>query len=442
MGNWPVILFMERFSFSYFISFLLLTMVSTPAMAKDRMSIDTSLGYDGAKRSRGYSILKTGEWSFSAAGQWDPEAESKAMVGINSPILTLGHLNDAGLLAEIRNPDFKALSRLSERTFFRADLRSFSHSRFGIVFNPSMSRIGLGWDRRSGLDTAVLWGSPVMSEVWNMELLCSTGTISAESTDTDWYPDSVYQPGGVFSTFAMRNRFEKGIWKGGISSIVSTGVNYNPGILFAGALELSSRYWKIRMRSTWGSEFFRDAEGKRVETPVGIAWNGRLNPKKGLLLASELILPLWSYQMRSIPGEDSGFCELGWRFPSIDLRSRFEWMGLTGMPSPKRITGTVEWNGDRFYLETGGAWDFDEEWWVYVKWIMKQNAIWNIVSSIKVHYTSTLLLDGQLGVTVKLPKGMLKFNTKFADIPRDWESGPSSAGDFDIELRWIHLLDS
>lgn len=417
---------------------LALTLFPAAGGAEERMSIDSSLAYDGSGRWRGYGILNANSWSFGAAGRWDPAAEITGMAGINSALLTLGHLSDAGLAAEVRNPECGALSRLSERTVFRADLRSFSASRFGIVLSPWEGRVGVGWERRANIDTGLIWASPIHTDFWHLELLWAYGMLAPKAPKDDWYPDESSHPGGPFAAYAVRNRFEKGPWRAALTGIVSSGVNFRPGFLLAGAAGLSIGPWKTRLRGTWSTEFYRNAEGELPSVPVGVAWDGRLSPKRGFLLAAGFHLPLWTYQRNSSGSNETAWIDLGWRFASLEVRARLEWNGLTRRPDPQKIAGKVKWKQGRLLLEVNGSWDFIRDWSIRLKGEWKLNAVCSLETAIEVHRETALLIDGRIGFSLRYAKGKFTLNCAAADFPRDWEGGPESAGDLDIEFRWMH----
>ncbi len=404
--------------------------------AETKVRMDTALGYDGGGRWQGYGIVSVGPWSFGASGRWNPDIETLGMLGINSPILTLGHLSDAGLAAEVRNPECSALSRATERTVYRADLRSFSASRVGIVLSPWDGRVGVGWERRPGLETGLMWASLVDRDLWQMELLWSFGLLAQEVEEDAWFPKNPSHPGGAFTTYALRNRLEFGPWNGALTSILSGGASFKPGLFLAGSMGLSARAWKLRMRGTWATEFFRNAEGELPDVPAGIALDGQHSPNRGPIIMWKAHLPIWTYH-RILPGEkETGMMGLGWRFDNFETRGRFEWDGLTRTPVARRITGELRWNWNRVYFDLDASWDFIETWSIRLKWEQRINRAWSLDSSVKLHHETTLLADIHIGASLQYSRGKIEMNCTALDIPRDWQDGPSSAGDLNIELRW------
>ncbi len=418
--------------------FIVLILLPSEVSGRENFSIDSSMAYDGGNRWQGYGIMNFRHFSIGAAGQMDPDSEFQGMIGINSALLTLGHLSDAGLAAEVRNPGYDALARLTERTFYHADLRSFSDSRIGIVFSPWQGRAGVGWERRPNLDTSLFWATPVSTDLWDMDLLWTAGLLNSAEVEDDWYPDEVHSSGGAFTTYAMKNRLEKGIWTGSLTSIVSAGVNIRPGFLIAAAMGLSTGPWKTRARGTWATEYFRNAEGQLPGIPVGVAWDGRLSPKTGLLLAAAFQLPLWTYHRSSTADDEACRIAIGWRFSSIEFLSDIEWNGLTHKPVPTKLTNTMAWEPGDTAIELKWYWDFVRNWKISLRWEWGVGKTFSIAAAMSIHRESVLLLDGHISLTMRYTRGKLILKGTVADIPRDWNAGPSSSGDLDIELRWIH----
>ncbi len=415
----------------------LAALLSSAVLGADtKVRMDTALGYDGGGRWQGYGIVSAGSWSFGAAGQWNPVGEALGMPGINSPILTLGHLSDAGLAAEARNPECSALSRAAERTVYRADLRSFSASRMGIVLSHWDGRAGVGWERRPGLDTGLMWASLVDRDVWRLEMLWSFGLLAQEVEEDEWYPKKAPRPGGAFTLYALRSRFEFGSWNGALTGLLSGGASFRPGLFLAGSMGLSARAWKLRMRGTWSTEFFRNAEGELPDVPAGIALDGHYSPNRGPIIKWKAHLPIWTYH-RLLPGEkETGMAALGWRFDHFEIRSRLEWDGLTGTPAARRIAGELRWSGNHVYFDLDASWDFIEAWSIRLKWEQRINRVWGFDFSVKLHRETSLLADIHAGLSLRYARGRIELNCTALDLPRDWQDGPSSAGDLDIELRW------
>ena len=79
---------------------------------------------------------------------------------------------------------------------YRADLRSASPSRFGTAVHHPEGRYGVGWEKRSTGEYAVIWALPLTVGDWSVELLTQGGIRRFSGGDDGWYPETQGNSGG------------------------------------------------------------------------------------------------------------------------------------------------------------------------------------------------------------------------------------------------------
>ena len=419
---------------------LLFVCFSYPVTAADKTSLETGTGLDAAMRWRGYSLLRIDKWSFGLSGRLDTTYGSKGMAGVNSPFLALGHLSDSGLASELRNPSFTALGRLAEKTYFRADLRSFSDSRYGAALYTPTRKFGIAAEHRTDADAGLVWLSPIQTDFYTMELIWTVGRLFPDTPDTSWYPDEPAHPGGVITSAAARNSLNFGPWLIGLSTIVSGGESFRPGLLFAVAADASRKAWATRFRWTWASEFYRNADGEILDVPVGIAWNGRLTPRFGFIVGGDFQLPLVRSRWNTKTDDETGKLEVGWQFNSARLLFSVNWIGLSSTPRAERLGSELSVKLGKLQLGLRGKWILNEEWSLRLEVDSQITPVLGIGVTTQIYEESELRFNGGLNMTIRIKRTRLMLRFKAADLPGDWIHGPTSANDMDIEIRWMQEL--
>jgi hypothetical protein len=203
----------------------------------DGETLETTASMDGTERLTTGIVIQGSDYSLGASYRFVPEYPNDFMLGLNTSLVSLGHLSDAGLASEVRNPGADALGRLSERTFYRSDVRSVSRSRIGIAVMPWDGRAGVSWERRENLNAGILWAVPVKTELFELEILGEAAHLMESEVDEGWYPDRDGTPAGSLGIAALRWRFDFEKYVLGMSSIVSAGSGFRPGMLCSLSME-------------------------------------------------------------------------------------------------------------------------------------------------------------------------------------------------------------
>ena len=358
---------------------------------------------------------------------------------------SFGHLGDSGLASEIRNPDYKALSRLTERTFYRADLRSESFSRIGVVLMPWDGRCGVVWERREDIDSGLIWIVPLSNDSWSAEVLGEAGILRKSLTEDSWYPDSAGSPGGPFSLLSTRLRYFTQFSDIGLSLMLSGGVNFRPGCLTALSYSYSSGPRRIRLRGVYSSEYFRNGDGEKLQSPTGVGFDWRYRPSTGFQSAL-------NYDAGMGNGfTDEGGAALGWRFGEAQISIETDWNYIFSHPLPggdispcNSVKGQFTW--DRKFLHLGiiGNLSPEEGWYVKLESSFPAEGRSLMESYVKIHSSGDVLL-WDLRVKYRWndkKKNKLIISIFFGDLGRDWEHGPKSSGDFEAEIRWVQNFNT
>jgi hypothetical protein len=292
----------------------------------DGETLETTASMDGTERLTTGIVIQGSDYSLGASYRFVPEYPNDFMLGLNTSLVSLGHLSDAGLASEVRNPGADALGRLSERTFYRSDVRSVSRSRIGIAVMPWDGRAGVSWERRENLNAGILWAVPVKTELFELEILGEAAHLMESEVDEGWYPDRDGTPAGSLGIAALRWRFDFEKYVLGMSSIVSAGSGFRPGMLCSLSMGVSEGPWRIRSRSIYSTPYFRSAEGDRTECRVESAMDWRRRPAHGFRFGVDY----HAGSHRRFPAghqfEDEGRLSFGWKleFPAARRRHRLE----------------------------------------------------------------------------------------------------------------------
>jgi len=401
-------------------------------------SLELSLGLDGAGQFRGGSLFTGIGFSTSASCTWSADHIPEAVAGFNNPIFSIGHLGDSGLAAEVRNPDFTALSRLSEKTFCRADLRSESFSRLGLALMLENARGGVVWERRKSIDAGIIWALPLSTETWLIEILGEAGILRTASADEKWYPEDSPAVSGPVALLSCRIRQSAVRERSGLTLIFSGGSNFRPGWLAALSSNYASGPWRLRGRAVYSSVYFRNADGEQLEYPAGLGIDWRFRPSAGLQFTID-------YEAGWGRGyADKGSAALGWRFGEVQLSIESDWSRLflnsypvEGSPCSS-IKGRITWDRNYLHLGVMGKMKPGEGWYFRLSAAFPAHGRWSLEPSAELHSTGTvLLLDLRFKYLWKIGDHKLILSILAADMGRDWEQGPQSAGDFEMEIRWI-----
>lgn len=445
---------------------------AAPGALYSKRNVEGALGMDGAGRLETHGILRWGKWAVGigarlplffdgegaegseGAGGW--AAGVRAAGGVNSPWLTLGSLSAGGLAAEVRNPGYAGLSRLGERTMYRANIRAVSMRKFGIALHHPGGRYGGGWEKRKSGEYFNAWAVPLALESLSAELFIEGGLSYSSRGDKRWYPRIQPRPGGRIGIAGLRVRGDAGRWKWGFTALGSAGRLYRPGVMGSGSLTWTKAAWRFRLRAGWGSDFFRNADGRRVSASRGAAADAHYRPASGLQAALG-----WRLPFAGVPGTrmESGGARavLGWRFDRLSLGVEARWNRIMLIPD----AGAPVLSLIAAELDLGAASGLRIRWtWKYpgaglsdsprspgaqaVHLTARLRAgrfqRWKLISKLRWNAEHTLLDIGMRWYIDAAPH-RLSLALSFGDIPRDWGRGPSGAGDFRVTVTWAVKLD-
>lgn len=443
---------------------------AAPLSLYSNRNIESALGMDGAGRLEAHGILRWGKWAVGigarlplffdgeGAGGW--AAGVRAAGGVNSPWLTLGSLSAGGLAAEVRNPGYAGLSRLGERTMYRANIRAVSMRRFGIAVHHPGGRYGGGWEKRKSGEYFRVWALPLVLDSLSAELFIEGGLSYSSRGDKRWYPGIQPRPGGRIGIAGLRIRGAAGRWRWGLTALGSAGQAYRPGFMGSGSLTWTKAAWRFRLRTAWGSDFFRNAEGRRVSASRGAAGDAHYRPAAGPQAALGFRLPF-----AGVPGTrtESGGVRtlLGWRFDllnlgfSMSLEAR--WNRIMLIPdaeSPVLSLLAAEMDaGAASGVTIRWTWKYPESGLsappgspggqaVHLEVRLRAGRLqrWKLIS--KLHWNAErTLLDIGMRWHIDAAPHRLSLALSLRDIPRDWIPGPSGAGDLRITVTWGMKLD-
>lgn len=423
--------------------FLILALIFFSARPAAGESLETSVSRDGAQRCSTLFLYSGNIVSAAVSCRFSPDDLPLAMFGVNTSTFSVGHLGDAGLAAEVRNPGYHSLSRLAEDTVYRADLRSFSKSRIGLALMSRDRRAGVVWERRERIDAGIVWLSPLSLAAWDLEILGEAGLLNEVDSDDTWYPESPGRPPGPFAVISGRIRHHGSTDDYGVTIIVSGGINLRPGWMVAFPLNISSGPLRFRCRSIYSSPDFRNAEGDRLEEPVGAGFDFRYRPSYGLQFAIDYQGGIEVYCRDLSRFTDDGSASLGWRFGEIQLSLESDWNFIFSTstdadPACRRLKGRITW--DRKFLHLGllGGLETGQGWFFRLENSFPAGGPLLVETLAEMHQEAgPLLVDFRIKTRWDIGKNRLVFSVYTGDIPGDWTDGPSSAEDFEVEIRWI-----
>ncbi|MCK5735291.1 MAG: hypothetical protein KAH21_02390 [Spirochaetaceae bacterium] len=399
---------------------------------------------DGSRQFSSTMLYSGSVLSIGTNCSFSRDQSFQLVAGLNAPIFSIGHLGDSGLAAEVRNPEAGGLSRLQERTFFRADLRSESLSRIGIALMFWDARTGVVWERREEIDAGIIWVVPISNETWNLELLGEAGLFRNRINDESWYPDYPWRPEGAFTLISGRLRHFKPGETRGITGILSGGIHLKPGWFSALSYVYSSGPWRLRSRGVYSSEYFRNADGESLDIPLEISFDCRYRPVKGLQLTLDYQSGVKKLHTESRSFSDEGSAAIGWRFGEVqisiesDWRRIFEGKDIVEIPACKRIKGRIIWDHNFLHLGVLGGLEPREGWTLRFEGAFPSHGAWLLEPYLELHNPGNIMLiDVRLKGRWDIGRNRLIFSVFAGDFGRDWDAGPKTKGDFEVEIRWI-----
>ncbi len=405
-------------------------------------SMEFQLTFDGARRLRGFTLYSSPALSAGVSCRLDPGDGPYVSAGLNTSVFSIGHLTDTGIAAEVRNPDFTVLSRLSERTFYKADLRAESFSRLGLVLMSPSYRTGVAWERREDIDAGIIWAVPAANDSWSMEMLGEAGILRDSISDENWYPESSWRAGGPFGVAALRLRQFSSRETGGLTLIGSGGVDLRPGWLMALSYSYATGPWRVRGRAVYSSLYFRNADGEKLELPAGGSFDWRYRPSLGLQFTLDYEGGIDTRY------SDEGSAAVGWRFGETQISVKCKWNrvfsnNLQGdEPACSSIKGVMIWDRKYLHLGLSGKLIPHEDWFLRLDGAFPSHGRWLMEPYAEFHgkingdeYVP--LLNLKLKSRWNIGSNRLIISLFFGDLGRDREDWPKSAGNLEAEIRWI-----
>lgn len=350
---------------------------------------------------------------------------------------SVGKLGDSGLASEVRNPGYESLSRLAERTFYMADLRSDSLSRFGIALMAWENRVGVVWERREAIDAGIIWTVPVSLDKWSFEILGEAGLLSYSESDDSWYNQISWRPAGPFAIAACRLRYESNKTRLGSTFMFSGGSCLLPGWLASAAINYFSGPLQFRSRFAYSTPAFRNADGERMKVPVGGSFDFRYRPPEGVQIILEYQGGVGSEYV------DEGAAALGWRFRDFQVSLESYWNRFfsaldSELPDCRRLKSRFTWDRGLLHAGISGGWAPNEGWFLKLENTFPVRDSWLVESFLVCHRENgPLLFDFRIKTVWSIGRNSIIFSIFTGDLLRDWEDGPSSSGDFEAQLRWI-----
>lgn len=421
-----------------FIFLLFFSLVSLGALISE--SFEVSATVDGSRRYECLMLYSGSKVSIGSTIKLSPEKNVELIGGLNTTGFSVGHLGDSGLASEVRNPGYESLSRLAERTFFSADLRSDSLSRYGVALMDRNNRVGVVWERREAIDAGIIWIKPISFEKLSFETLGEAGLLKSSVSEDSWYSEIPWRAAGPFAIVAGRLKYETKKARLGSTFMFSGGSSLQPGWLASAAMNYSSGPLKYRSRFACSSSAFRNADGERLVVPIGGSFDFRYRPSNGLQLYLE-------YQGGYGVGYvDEGAAALGWRFGEIQVSLESDWNRFFSISDSekevlRRLKSRVIWDRGLLHAGITGVWVPKEGWSVKIESVLPIHDSWMIESFLIFHKENgPLLFDMKLKTLWNIGKNRFILSILTADLFRDWDDGPSSSGDFEAQLRWIRKI--
>jgi len=410
-------------------------------------SFETSLNTVNGERWKTLLLFNNPLIHVGVTTDWAKTENLKGiMAGMNIKGFSIGHLHDAGLASEIRNPQATALSRLSERTFFRANPRSHSQSRIGLSFSVLKDRIGLGLERRKEVETLFMWAVPLQKEPWTLDLLGETGNLRYAKYADSWYLKTHERPASSFHMMSTRLRYLPGAFSAGFSAMASGGKHLMPGCLAAISAGYSADGWRVRIRGTLATRYFRDADGDTLKEPMGIAADLRYSPRKGFQCGADYQIAAFSLFPDGYRMGDQGSLTVGWRFDEIRLSLASDWNRVFLSPDAdstpyRRIKCIAYWDRRYYHLGLIGIWEPVDKMKIETEFAAPMGQAWLVEVGIGMYGSvDRLLLKSHIECLLKLGQNKLIASVLAEDFMQRHYDSSQAIADLSVNIRWIRQL--
>jgi hypothetical protein len=278
-----------------------------------------------------------------------------------------------------------------------------------------------------------------------LEILGEAAHLMESEVDEGWYPDRDGTPAGSLGIAALRWRFDFEKYVLGMSSIVSAGSGFRPGMLCSLSMGVSEGPWRIRSRSIYSTPYFRSAEGDRTECRVESAMDWRRRPAHGFRFGVDY----HAGSHRRFPAghqfEDEGRLSFGWKLEFLQLDAATDWNRIASAPSLeedtrkfKRCSFSVRLFSPDGYVVGDVKYDVEDLWEASLGIGCSEiGAISGSVSTSFRPVEGGLLWDVGMKCRCRFGLNVINLSVSLADLPDDWDRGrPVDAGDLDIEIRW------
>jgi len=367
------------------------------------------------------------------------------MFGFNTAFLAAGRLGDMGLAAEVRNPAYDSSLRSVEKTRYRANLRSYSNSRIGIALMLLDSRMGLALERRKDVDAGIIWVVPILTDSWNFEVLGTAAMLRSAISDDYWYPRRLQRAESPLGIVSSRLRYSFSKSDMGMTFIVSGGTHLRVGYLAGWSFSTSSGPWGLFFRSIYSSSYFHNAEGKRLDIPVGGKFVLQFKPRKGFQFRMDYKAGLERAFHNPWRFTDKGGIGLGWNFSELRILLSSDWNYAFSKEYEEALIREIKlkigWDRKLHSLALSSAVKTNGGWYAKIEGGVPITDLWQLDAFIKLHETAnSLLLDFKIKGSWNIGDNRFIMLINMRDLVRDWHRGPSTAGDLEVNLRWIRKL--
>jgi len=410
----------------------------------ERFEISTTV--ESVHRWRGSFLYSGKKISGALVFKLSENNDSIFMFGFNTYFFSAGHLENAGLAAEVGNPKHDSFPRLVEKTRYRANLRSDSKSRIGVALMPLDSRIGVVWERQRDADKGVVWMVPVLTDSWNFEVLGLIAMLRSAISDDRWHPQKLQRAESSLGIISSRLRYSFSKTDTGMTTIVSGGANLRPGYLLSWSINTSDGPWGFHFRGIYSSAYFHSGEGKRLEVPIGGRFGLQLKPREGFRFS----VGYKGGMERSFPQPrhftDEGSVGLGWNFSELKFFLSSDWGYVFSKRNEEdviqRIKLGIDWYRKPYSVGLSSAVKPYGGGYVEIRGRIPIMNLWTLGALIKLREAAgTLLLNFRIRGTWDTKDNQFVMMIHMRDLGRDWHRGPSTADDLVISLKWIRKLD-
>ena len=398
-------------------------------------SFETKAVLDGAGRWTFTGLYRAGAWSGSFNCRLDPLRQAGVLFGINGPFLSIGHLGDSGLAAENRNPGYDALPRLMEKTRYSADLRSVSTSRLGTALFLPGNRLGIVVDKRDNEEYLLIWAALPIGSALLLESVVQLASPEPDPGDESWYVDDPGSPGGRHLNPAVRVKGSCNRWTFGLTFLGSLGTELIPGAAAALAAGWVQGPWRFRIRTGAASCSYRTADGDRLGSSTGLAFDIRFRPAAGFQFACDFS----AGRLRSgDPSIDEGRLALGWARAGWLVYGESVWSG-TGI-GPDHIRMEASWRNRQHFTVLTGKLSPGGQISLEAESELRPGGNLTVKSGLGVTFGPEERPAWNTGLrwTFRLNRNRLIVAVDFNDIPESWKGGPSTVGAGECSIRWIH----